>query len=442
MNLEFLPHSAGVYLMRDAAARIIYIGKAKDLRRRVASYFQKLIAHPKIAGLVGAVRHIDYIAAASEREALIVEQRLINQVQPLYNTMWRDDKSYPYLKLTTEEDFPRLIFTRRKKNDGGAYFGPYPQVNIVRKLISNFWRHKTFPLRPCRYPFTERQVQQGLPPTLEKKVKSCLYLHTGECPAPCVGKISRADYAKIVRQARRYFSGRSRALMNRLQDEMARAAENLNYEKAAGLRDQIKALTHIAEKVTLREIDEKDVLEQTQTTRTLTDLQQYLHLPRPPMTIECFDNSNIQGSDPVASMVSFKAGRPNKSGYRKFKIKTVQGPDDFASMTEVVARRYKRLAEQKQPFPDLILVDGGRGQLSSALMALAQLRKAGYNLPALSVAGLAKEREEIFLVNAREAILLPKDCAALHLLQQVRDEAHRFAIAFHRQRRQKRMFLR
>ena len=443
INLEFLPHSAGVYLMRDGTAKIIYIGKAKDLRKRVASYFQNLITHPKIANLVLAVRHIDYIAAASERDALIIEQRLIRRVQPLYNTMWRDDKSYPYIKLTSEEDYPRLLLTRRKKKDGGTYFGPYPQVHIVRKLIRNFWRNKTFPLRPCRYQFSENDVQQGLEksqPALAKKVKSCLYLHTQECPAPCINKISKTQYGEMVRAVKLYFSGKSLSLKKRLNTEMQSAAENLNFEKAAQIRDQIKALTHIAEKVTLREIDEKNVLEQTQTTRALTEIKSQLNLPRPPMVIEAFDISNIQGTDAVASMVQFQAGKPQKSGYRKFKIKSVEGPNDFAMMAEVITRRYKKLSEKKEKFPDLILVDGGKGQLSSAMEAVQNLRKSGYAMPALFLAGLAKENEEIYLPNRAQPIVLPKDSSALHVLQHIRDEAHRFAITFHRDRRKKRMF--
>lgn len=426
--------------MRDVQARIIYIGKAKDLRKRVASYFQKPQASVKTASLVSVIKHIDYIATDSERESLLLEQKLIRRIQPFYNTMWRDDKSYPYVKLTYNEDYPRLIMTRQRRNDGGRYFGPYPHVSVIKKLLRSLWLNKIVPLRPCRFEFHQQDIEKGLAvskPALNKKVQSCIYLHTGECPAPCVKKISGTDYLKIAKQAELFFTKKSGSLVRELEKQMKQAAEKLDYERASHLRDQINALTHIAEKVTIRKIEEQDIVQQTRFTQALTELQTQLHLPSPPLRIEAFDISNIQGTEPVASMVLFVNGQPSKSEYRKFKIKTVQGPNDFAMMHEVVTRRYRRLSEENGPFPDLVLVDGGKGQLSSALQAIQTLRKAGYKLPQLPAAGLAKQREEIFIPDQKEPICLPKDSLALHVLQHIRDEAHRFAITFHRYRRNK-----
>ena len=441
---NYIPHSPGIYLMRDRQAKIIYIGKAKDLRKRVSSYFRKQIHHPKIAVLVSLIQHIDYIPTSSERASLILEQKLIHKIQPIYNTMWKDDKSYPYVKLTYNEDYPKIILTRQKKNDGGKYFGPYPQVQTIKKLLRQFWRNKLFRLRPCKYPFQRNEVEKGLletKPSLYKKVKSCLYLHTEECPAPCLNKISHEGYMKIVNQAELYFSGKVGTIIQSLQTEMKTASNILNFEKAGQIRDQINALTHMAEKVTAKEIQENQVLVQIHFTQGLTDLQNSLCLSEPPIRIEAFDISNIQGTNPVASMVVFEKGEPLKSDYRKFKIKTVVGPNDFEMMEEVIYRRYRRVSQEKKKFPDLILVDGGKGQLSSALKAIQSLKKKGYSIPKLSLIGLAKKNEEIFLPQKPDPILLEKNSPALHILQHIRDEAHRFAITFHRQLRDKKIII-
>ena len=355
-------------------------------------------------------------------------------------------KSFPYVKISWNEDYPRIFLTRRKKKDGGKYFGPYPNVQVIKKLLRSLQKNPLFSLRPCRYEFEKEKVEQGLEkakPVLYKKVKSCIYLHTEQCSAPCVKKISQADYASIAQRCQQYFTGESSELTIQLQTDMQQASEKLDYERAAELRDQLQALSHITEKVsgkvTFKKIQENLILEQTQTSRGLTQLQQALNLPKPPLKIECFDISNIQGTTPVASMVCFERGVPHKTQYRKFKIKTVEGPNDFAMMSEVITRRYKRLAQEKKLFPDLVLVDGGKGQLSSTVSAIKKLRKEGYALPKLSLAGIAKRNEELFLPGKSDPIVLEKDAPGLHIVQHIRDEAHRFAITFHRQSRNKKV---
>lgn len=426
-----LPNAPGVYLMRDSASQIIYIGKALNLKKRVSSYFlSSKNRDAKTSALVAVIRHIDYVPTASEREALVVERRLINQYQPMFNVMWKDDKSYPYVVLTAKDDFPRVFLTRHKKRDGSLYFGPYPNVSQVRNLLHWAWRKKLFPLRPCKF-----DIHEGHPLPY-KKVKSCLYLHTGQCPAPCLGKISKPAYKRIVERARWFFAGEKEKLISQWESEMKKLSRAKRYEEAGAVRDRIDTIQHMRERVTYREINESMLEARVKESRFIQDLMQGLHLKKPPQRIECFDISHIQGVEKVASMVSFDRGRPDKSQYRKFIIKTVDGIDDFKSMAEVVGRRYRRLLIEDKPLPDLVLIDGGKGQLSFALAAIQSL-----GIKDLAVAALAKQEEEIFLPGKSDSIRLPKDSAGHLLLRYIRDEAHRFAITFHRQRRQKRTFL-
>ena len=427
-HLRSLPKTPGVYFMRDAAGRVIYIGKASNLRSRVGSYFKGQERHdPKTQILVPKIRHIDYIACASEREALILEQRLIRRDKPQFNIMWRDDKSFPFVALT-KEDFPRLYMTRERKRKNVAYYGPYPNASDVKQLLRWAWKAKVFPLRPCRYEFDVKH------PIAYSKVRSCLYLHTGECPAPCVGKISPARYQRIARKAALFFSGKRETLVKELERDMARASRQMRYEEAARIRDRINGISRMDELVTFKEMTPEEVTGRLQHSRGLTELMKALGLPRPPMRIETFDISHIQGVETVASMVSFSRGLPDKSNYRKFIIRGVPGIDDYSSMREAVGRRYKKIALERGPWPDLILIDGGKGQLSAALEALDSITSKPP-----PVAALAKENEEIYLPGKSEPVRLPKDSPALHIIQRARDEAHRFAITFHRARRRKRM---
>ena len=425
--LSILPHDPGVYLMRDAAGRILYIGKAIDLRKRVANYFRAERLEPRIRALMAEVRNIDYVAAASEREALVMEQRLIHRHQPDYNVIWKDGKSYPFVKITNE-DFPRLRLTRRKLRDGASYFGPYPNTSGVRQIMRDLWRRGMVPLRPCDFEFSETK------PLERKKIDACLYFHTGQCPAPCAGKISKEDYRRLADQGRLFFEGKNVPLRAAWEKEMKASAAALNFERAAHFRDILIALDHVNERVTFRALKEEDVQGRLEASRSLRELQEKLGLPRPPVRIEAFDISHIQGVETVASMVCFVGGNPFKGGYRKYKIKTVSGVDDFASMEEVVSRRYRKVTDENLPWPDLVLIDGGPGQLSAALKGLK--RVTGRAQP---IASLAKREEEVYLPDRKDPLRLPKDSPALQLLQQVRDESHRFAVGFHRRRRAKRL---
>ncbi|MFH1368293.1 MAG: excinuclease ABC subunit UvrC [Elusimicrobiota bacterium] len=418
-----LPNTPGVYIMRDSAAKIIYIGKAKALRKRVASYF-KNSPDMKTAGIISSLRHIDYILCASERDSLILERQLIHKYKPYYNSMWRDDKSYPQLKLT-REDFPRLILTRKTLNDGSEYFGPYPNTAQMRSLVK--WLRRIFMWRPCKLDFSENSLPA------EHKIKSCLYLHTGRCPAPCAGKVTAKEYAANISKLKLFLKGKYRNLISLWKKEMQVASRNSEFEKAAELRDSVNALETMGQKVTFREIHAGDIAESLKTTSVLEEMKEKLNLPKLPVIIECFDISNTSGTDPVGSMSRFQNGVPDKNGYRKFKIRTITGIDDTAMIREIVFRRYKRLKEEQKQYPDLILIDGGPGQLNAAAQALDSLRTK------IPVVSLAKQNEEIFSPGHSAPLKLERDSGVLHILQHVRDEAHRFAVTYHKLRRKKRM---
>jgi excinuclease ABC subunit C len=420
-----LPHACGVYLFRDSSQTVLYVGKANDLQKRVSQYFNSNKTDLKNQVLAPLIRHVDYIHCASEREALIWERRLIGRHQPFFNSMWKDDKSYPYIKISIGEDFPRLRIIRKKKRDGAKYFGPFPKVQPIRKLARGLWKRQMFPLRPCDFSFSQKK------PLDPKKIKSCLYYHTGECPAPCAGKISPAEYRKIADGAVLFFSGKYNRLRTSITQRMQKASRAMQYETAAQLRDHLEALEHMDERVNYREVRPGKVEQRITRARGVTELQKALKLKRPPHHIECFDISHLSGRQTVGSMVCFKGGEPHKSHYRRFRIKTVKGIDDFASIAEIVGRRYRNLKDTGQPLPDLVLIDGGKGQLSAAAGAL---RKEKVHLP---LASLAKREEEIFMPGRSRAIKLPRAHEALHLVQRLRDEAHRFAITYNRKLRSK-----
>ena len=414
--------------MRDAGGGILYIGKANDLAQRVAQYFNPNQEDAKTQALAPLVRRIDYILCQSEREALLIERRLINENQPFFNAMWKDGKTYPYVKITLNEDFPRIVMTRRKTRDGGAYFGPYPRVGPVKSLLRYLWKQHLFPLRPCRWDFSESK------PLDPRKINACLYYHTKECPAPCAARISKDDYRGIAERAVLFFKGKYKDLKDVFEREMKAASTALEYEKAAQLRDNMLALGMMGERVRVRAVEADEVGGHLAATRSVTALQAALSLAVPPVHVECFDISHFSGQQTVGSMVCFTGGRPNRDHYRKFKIRDVAGIDDFKSMHEVVYRRYRRLQPEKVALPDLVLIDGGKGQLGAARAALAELKLK------IPLAALAKRIEEVFLPGRPESILLPIGHPALNLLQSLRDEAHRFAVAYHRSLRDKNIF--
>lgn len=426
VDRSHVPHACGVYIMRGSQGEILYIGKAKDLAKRVANYFAPGKEDLKVSALRPLIRKIDYVPCASERESLLVEQRLVKQYKPFFNIELKDDKAYPYVKVTVNEDFPRVFLVRRKLHDGAAYFGPFPKVSPIRSLLRYLWRQKYFPLRPCRWDFS---VEKPLDP---KKINGCLYYHTGECPAPCAGLVGYDEYHSYAEDVVLFFKGEYETLKERFQAEMKLAAEALEYERAAQLRDNVEALEQMGERVRVQAVKLEDVAQPVADSQAVTDLQQALELDKPPFHVECFDISHFQGHETVASMVCFKGGAPNKDHYRRFRIRETAGIDDFKSMHEVVRRRYKRLKDEGG-LPDLVVIDGGKGQLAAACDAL---REAGVKLPIVS---LAKRIEEIFIPGREESLILPIGRPALNLVVRLRDEAHRFGVKYHRLLRDKKL---
>ncbi|MEP0860195.1 MAG: excinuclease ABC subunit C [Ignavibacterium sp.] len=543
LQLKNLPAKPGVYQFLNKNGKIIYVGKAKNLRNRVRSYFQNNITSPKTLAIVEKTEEVQIVVTDSEVEALILENNLIKQFKPRYNVNLKDDKSYPFIKVTNEL-FPRIYPTRLLVNDGSKYFGPYTDVKSMKASLRMI--NQIFRIRSCKLDLTEENINA-------KKFKVCLDYHIKKCDGPCEGLISAVAYNEMVREVIQLLKGKTDELIKSLTEKMNIAVENLEFEKAAELRDKINQLTSISskQKIVSDDFDDRDIfavafegkdsscsvfnirdgkligkkqlrlsieegeelpqiysaaikfyyqdfaeipkeivlevepedkeailewliqkanhkvkfvvpqrgdlkslvkmckenamlqLKEIQIQKMknlgnvpypLAALQRDLRLKNLPKKIECFDISNIQGSDSVASMVVFVDGKPKKSLYRKFIIKSVDGPDDFASMREVIERRYSKLLTENETFPDLIMVDGGKGQLSSAVEVLNKLGVKNYN-----IIGLAKRLEEVFFPGKSEPETIAKTSSGLKLLQQIRDEAHRFAITFHRQRRTKRI---
>jgi len=424
-RLMQIPKLPGVYVMSDSLGNIIYIGKAKDLKSRISSYFNADI-DSKATTIITSMRKIDYILCASEREALIIERQLINKIKPHFNSMWKDDKSYPYIKFSINEDFPRLIFTRKKLKDSALYFGPYPQLFYIKKLVR--WLKRLFKIRPCKIDLSENSLHN------EKNVKSCLYYHTEMCYAPCLGKITSKEYKQKVKGIELFLNGRFKKLESEWKKQMFDLSLSMCYEEAKEVRDRLYALRSMSERVMISEITQEEMNQSIKRADSMNELKNFLGLKSQPTIIEGFDNSNIHGIDAVASMVRFQNGIADKKNYRRFKIKTVYGIDDFASMKEVIFRRYSSLIRKNEKMPDLILVDGGKGQLKYALNALSELR---LQIPVIS---LAKGNEEIFLQDKDKPLILSRHSEALKLLQFIRNEAHRFALSYHRKLRVKSFF--
>jgi excinuclease ABC subunit C len=397
--------SSGVYIMKDENGNILYVGKAVSLRKRVQSYFRKGRFLSKTDFLVSGIRDIECLPTASEAEALILEASLIKQHQPKFNVDLRDDKSYPYIEITNEE-FPRVGVVRpRERKKGYQYYGPYVNAQLIREALTII--RKIFPFRTCE-PFPSRE---------------CLDYHIGLCHAPCVALIDAKEYAKNIRNVRLILEGKKDELYRNLTEDMDALVREKNFESAGKVRDQIRAIGALYSGT-------KDVNYYKESEQ----LQRALGLSKRPDRIEAFDISNIMGNQAVGSMVSFFNGKPDKNNYRRFRIKTVEGIDDFKMIGEVVGRRYFRLKKENLPFPDLILIDGGKGQLAAAG---AELERLDVDIPIIS---LAKQEEEIFLPKRRSPVILAKDSLGLQLLQRVRDEAHRFALSYHHVLRKKNVF--
>jgi excinuclease ABC subunit C len=546
-RLRALAPAPGVYLMRDSEGKVIYVGKAMRLRDRVRSYFQSTRhADAKTRELVRHIADFDVIRTDTPTEALILENELIKRYQPHYNVMLKDSKTYPYLKITNEE-WPRIISTRRIIDDGGRYFGPYTSAGSAYRTLNLL--NRLFPYRKCDKRITGKE-------------EVCLYYHLQQCTAPCIAAVDRATYMRAIDGAAMFLNGQAEEILASLDEEMAQASDAWNFERAAELRDRISAINHVIERqkivspnqdnadliavargeggdagvqvgflrggrllgseffpmqariddepgeilasfvsqfytdaavvppslllghelpegeqellaswlagrrggtvaiaapkrgrkrelVVMVEKSAAENLEQSRLkylsdeqrmTGAMSELAEALDLPRLPRRIECFDISNLHGTNPVASMTVFEDGRPAKREYRRFTIKTVQGSNDFAMMREVIGRRFRRASAEESDekwaaIPDLVIVDGGKGQLSAALAGLVDA-----NWPEQPIAALAKENEELFLPGNPVSVILPRDSQALFLVQRIRDEAHRFAVSFHRQRRSKASF--
>ena len=545
-QIKLVPTQPGCYLYYDKEGTIIYVGKAKNLKRRVYSYFHKQHESPKTNILVSQIEKLEYIITDSEVEALILESHLIKQHKPKYNILLKDDKKYPYF-LITDEDFPRIQVVRKKNlnPDKGRFYGPYTDVGAMYATLD--FLKRLFPLKQCKTPkFTNRP---------------CLYYHIGKCLAPCQGKVTPEEYQKLIQQVELFLSGKQSELLKQIQTQMLKYAESEQFEKAAKMRDSYldlqktlerqkvvyentklnediiaviyedgilaivimmiregrlidkKDFTYFVDNVDkteyfetffrdyytnlklefpdriiskdLEEVGEKELYQDwlkilsckkvtisygkgkykelyelalKNATNLLENaklkkmaqirddfnevgsyLAEKLQLTNFPNRIECYDISHIQGTNTVASMVVFQNGLPKKTAYRKFKIKSTEGkPDDFLSMKEVLSRRLSRLGEPKWEKPDLIIIDGGKGQLSSVMQIVEEMGiKVGEG--GIDFVSLAKREEEVFLPNQTDSILLPRDSNALYLIQRIRDEAHRFAITFHRDLRSKKL---
>lgn len=408
-KLQALPRSPGVYLFKSRQGEVIYVGKAKSLRRRVSSYFSKQ-PDLKTKVLLSRLADIDYIVVGSETDALLLEADLIKKYHPRYNILMRDDKSYPFLKLTIKEEWPRLLLVRRKEKDQALYFGRYDGA-MARDIIRLV--KKLFPIRWCK------------DSPLNSRPQPCLYFRIGACAAPCTGRAGREEYLAMIKGIRLFLEGKFAGALAKLQEEMARASAGQEYEKAAAIRDRIGSLNKLLEMRALEKAPGPRLLSEVH------DLRDRLNLSVLPMRIEAFDISNISGSNIVGAMAVFYGGTPLKSDYRRFKIRTVTGkPNDVAALAEVVKRRYGLSLAKKLPVPDLVLIDGGIGQVNAAAAALNRL-----SLDRLPVIGLAKREEELFFPGRNRGVNLPAGSPALHLLQRLRDEVHRFAITYHRQKR-------
>ncbi len=405
-KIKAVPLTSGVYLMKDGKGEVIYVGKAVSLRKRLQSYFRRRdIAFSKTDMLVGEIADLDYIETASEAEALLLEAGLIKQYKPKYNVELKDDKSYPFIEIT-KETFPIISVARpRTRLKGARYYGPYVNAKLIREALMIL--RKIFPFRTCD-PFPK---------------KECLDYHIGLCGAPCIGEIGVKEYAQNIKNVCLVLEGKRDILFKNLKAQMEISSHRREFERCARLRDQLRAVGALYSGT--RDINYYKEAEQ---------LKRLVNLPCLPTRVEAFDISNIMGHHPVGSMVSFFNGKPDKANYRRFRIKEVDGIDDFRMIAEIVRRRYRRLKDESLGFPDLIVIDGGKGQLSAASCELASL---GVEIPVLS---LAKREEEVFLPNRRNSVKLAAHSLALQLLQRMRDEAHRFAISYHRKLRRKNVF--
>ncbi len=418
------PTTPGVYLMKDAAGNVIYVGKAKNLRRRASSYFSKEAAKDaRIRDWMPLVKDVDFIETTDAIQAVFTEARMIKDLRPRFNKELKDDKTFPYLQIRTREEFPRVEITRKPRRKGVRLYGPFTSTKPLRIAMDVLQRLLQF--RTCQLDIATGEDRW-------KWFRPCLLHSIRRCTAPCNLRVSRQDYREQIKKLIFILEGKTANLIRRMESEMVAASEALNFEKARRLRDEIAAI----QKLDMRGDANKDVQPEVfpiDPKKGLLGLRKVLGLEKTPRTIEGMDIAHLSGQDTVASLVSFLDGIPFKPGYRRFKIKSVQGVDDFASMREVVTRRFRRLRDEDEVFPDILLIDGGKGQLNAAIEAFQAI---GITPPCLI--SLAKQEEEIFRPGESESIKLSRHSAALRLLQYVRDESHRFAQHYHHMLRRKR----
>jgi excinuclease ABC subunit C len=422
-KVRSFPQTPGVYLMKDEAGRVIYVGKAKNLRARAGSYFLKAAAEDsRTAKLVLEIRDIDYLDAESEIDALLMEARLIKDILPKFNRDLRDDRTFPYLEIFTHEDFPRVRFTREPKSRGTKLYGPFTNPRGLRGAIQVL--QKIFKFRTCTLDIDEDDKRW-------RWFRPCLLASIAQCTAPCNLRISKEEYRKDIRRLQRFLEGGKNRLLKEMREEMAAASHELHFEEAGRLRDEIEMVESLDDRGELETHVQPEVFP-IDPKRGLAGLQKVLHLENRPRTIEGIDVAHTAGTETVASVVQFIDGLPFKPGYKRMKIRSVAGPDDVASIYEAVARRFQHVQREGETPPDILLVDGGKGQLNAALAALAAL---GIN--SQTVVGLAKREELVFTAGADEPLHLSRHGYALRLLQYVRDEAHRFAQHYHHLLRKK-----
>ena len=411
--------------MKDAADRVIYVGKAKNLRSRAGSYFLKGAAEEPRTKWVGEICDADFVECESEVDALLMEARLVKDIQPKHNKELKDDKTFPYLMITTREDFPRVEVTREPRDRGVKLYGPFANAGALRGAVQVL--QKIFKFRTCSLDIEENDERW-------KWFRPCLLASIKQCTAPCNLRIDKAEYRRDIKRLQLFLEGKRRIVLKQMRDDMLAASAKLEFERAARLRDDIRMLETLDQRGELDTHAQPEVF-YIDPKKGLAGLRQVLKLRDPPRIIEGVDIAHLGGGQTVASLVQFIDGLPFKPGYRRYKIRSVEGIDDFRGIQEVVARRYRRLYDENERFPDLLLIDGGKGQLNAALAAF---REQGIEPPA--IISLAKREEEVFRPGVPEPLRLSRNSFALRLLQYVRDESHRFAQHYHHLLRKKSTF--
>jgi excinuclease ABC subunit C len=428
-QIQEFPTGPGLYFMKDSGGKVLYIGKAKNLRSRVGSYFQPSsdlmnTRGPKIAEMITKVVSVDFLESPNEVDAVLQEARLIKDIRPPYNSDLVDDKSFPYLEITTKDDYPGVYLTRKPQPSGSRLFGPFTSAKDIRSALVVL--QKIFKFRTCSLVIKADDPKRRF-------FRPCLLYSIKQCTAPCADRVERSEYKKQISDFTRFLRSKRSTILQQLRRQMAESALAMEYEKAAMFRDRIRLIERLDQRGSPDQNVQPEVFA-VEPTEALAQLRELLNKTEPVRIIEGIDIANISGQEAVGSLVKFIDGRPFKSGYRRFAIKTVKGIDDYAMIAEVVQRRYKYAMRGEELWPDLILIDGGLGHLRAAEKALAQMQA-----PPVKVASIAKKHEDIYLQDADQPLKLPANAPARRLLQYVRDEAHRFAQHYHHILRGKKM---